>query len=85
MSAGQPGTQALYTTVQQMESSVTIKNAGVASGNLNADCLFDSTFHIAATSPCANTGTATEAPATDFENDARPSGAAPDIGNDETP
>ncbi|HTL31744.1 MAG TPA: putative metal-binding motif-containing protein [Kofleriaceae bacterium] len=85
MSAGQPGTQTLYTTVATMEAGITIKNNGVATGDLNADPLFDATFHIAATSPCVNAGVATEAPATDFEANARPSGAAFDIGNDETP
>jgi len=60
-------------------------------GNLNADPLFlldDGTvsgdYHLGVGSPCIDAGTATGAPPTDFDGDARPAGAAVDIGPDET-
>ncbi len=54
-----------------------------SSMNLSADPQVNATFHIPATSPARNTGTMAGAPATDFENDARPREGAFDIGADE--
>jgi hypothetical protein len=51
--------------------------------NQNADPLINATYHINASSPCANAGVSTEAPPIDFDGQARPSGAAVDIGADE--
>jgi len=60
--------------------------ASMAANNQNADPMLDaSTWHLIAGSPCIDTGVATEAPATDYDGDARPTGAAVDIGHDETP
>ncbi len=93
MSAGQPGTAVLYTTIQTIEqggsggtnpSPVPIKGGAAASGNLNADPMLDATLHLGASSPCANTGTATEAPPNDYDSDARPQGSGVDIGHDES-
>ncbi len=54
-------------------------------GNINADPLFVSStdFHLQNTSPCINTGTATGAPADDFDGDGRPIGGGFDMGYDE--
>jgi hypothetical protein len=54
-----------------------------ASANLNADPLLNLSWHLAAASPCRNTGTATGAPAHDFDNQGRPNEAIVDIGADE--
>jgi hypothetical protein len=40
-------------------------------------------FHLAADSPCIDAGDPANYPPTDFEGEARPNGAAPDIGADE--
>jgi hypothetical protein len=56
---------------------------GIVSGNIEGDPLADATWHLSAGSPCIDTGTATDAPAADFEGEARPKGAAHDIGPDE--
>jgi hypothetical protein len=61
---------------------------GGASANLDNDCsvinpVVGGDFHLGTGSMCIDAGTATAAPATDFEGDARPRGAAPDIGPDE--
>ena len=56
-----------------------------AANNIAGDPMLDGTWHLIAGTPCANTGTATEAPATDFEGGARPTGDAVDIGHDEMP
>jgi hypothetical protein len=93
MPAGQPGTAVLYTTIQTIETGgsggtnptpVPIKAGAAASGNISADPMLDGTLHLGASSPCLNTGTATEAPATDFDGDARPQGSGIDIGHDES-
>jgi parallel beta-helix repeat protein len=42
-------------------------------------------YHLRANSPAVNEGTATHAPAVDFEGDARPANGAYDIGADEAP
>jgi hypothetical protein len=58
-----------------------------ASANLNADPRVDGTYHLSLSpaSPCIDTGTATEAPPTDFDGDPRPKPGTPvDIGPDET-
>ena len=56
-------------------------------GNLSADPLFrrsnERDHHLAAGSPCIDTGTCAGAPATDFDGDARPTGPQCDIGADE--
>jgi hypothetical protein len=51
--------------------------------NLQADPMLDATYHIARTSPLVDKGTATEAPARDFDNETRPKGIGIDIGHDE--
>ncbi len=70
-----------------------INGGYVGTGNINADPLFvDDTnanlllrdYHLSIiTSPCVDTGTATGAPATDRDGDARPIGGGIDIGSDE--
>jgi hypothetical protein len=40
-------------------------------------------YHLLPGSPCIDAGTSENAPATDFEGDARPQGAGYDIGADE--
>ncbi|MEQ9080200.1 MAG: right-handed parallel beta-helix repeat-containing protein [Sandaracinaceae bacterium] len=58
-----------------------------ASGNLRNDCgllgLAGGDYHLPAGSVCVDAGDATEMPPEDFEGDARPLGAGPDIGPDE--
>jgi Putative metal-binding motif len=54
-----------------------------AAMTLNADPLFGANLHLSMGSPCINTGTATGAPLTDFENDTRPQQGMFDIGWDE--
>jgi hypothetical protein len=58
---------------------------GTYAGTRSVDPLFvgAADYHLQATSMCIDAGTAAGAPATDFEGDARPTGAAPDIGYDE--
>ena len=51
--------------------------------NIVGDPLLGATWHIGAASPCINKGTLTEAPAKDMDGEARPKGAAIDIGADE--
>ena len=62
-------------------------SSGVATGtgNLNVDPLFVSAtnLHLQACSPAIDAGTATGAPATDFDGDARPHGSGVDMGYDE--
>jgi len=57
-------------------------------GNIDDDCnVVDPTVggdaHLGAGSVCIDAGSSTEAPATDFEGDARPMGGGIDIGPDE--
>lgn len=58
-----------------------------ARGNLWESCgllgLAGGDYHLAAGSACLDAGDGTELPAADFEGDARPHGAGPDIGPDE--
>jgi hypothetical protein len=56
-----------------------------AASNINADPKLDATWHLAAGSPCIDTGTAVEAPVFDFEGEMRPARTAMDIGHDEMP
>jgi hypothetical protein len=56
-----------------------------ASNDLDADPQLDATYHLMAGSPMIDAGTATEAPATDIDGDARPNGGGIDIGADESP
>lgn len=56
-----------------------------AANNITGDPMLDASWHLLAGSPCANTGTATEAPTLDFEGEARPTGGGVDIGHDEMP
>jgi hypothetical protein len=51
--------------------------------NNEGDPLLDSSWHISDESPCIDGGSATDAPATDFEGDARPAGVGVDVGHDE--
>ncbi len=55
----------------------------LVSGNIDGDPMLDSTMHLQTGSPCIDKATATDLPAKDFEGDARPKGAAGDIGPDE--
>lgn len=55
-----------------------------AAANLAGDPLLDATWHALPGSPCIDHGTLEEAPPFDFERDARPRGAAVDIGPDES-
>lgn len=54
-----------------------------AAANFTADPQLDATWHLAAGSACIDAGTASEAPAEDFEGDVRPQGAGVDVGADE--
>ncbi len=54
-----------------------------AAKNDEGDPRLDSSWHIGSQSPCIDRGNATDAPAYDFEGDARPSGQSVDIGHDE--
>jgi len=66
-------------TIQQINALTAVN----AANNITGDPMYDSTWHITASSPCIDAGTATEAPATDIDGDARPNGAGFDIGCDE--
>jgi hypothetical protein len=76
--AGGPNSQNLLPTVTEVNLQ------SYATLNFSADCLLDTSFHLGSGSPCVNQGVATEAPAKDFEGDARPKGAAVDVGADES-
>ncbi len=56
---------------------------GPVSGNFSADPLVDATYHLQAGSPAIDKGIATDAPALDIDGEARPKGAAHDVGPDE--
>lgn len=56
---------------------------GTVGNNIDADCNVDNTYHLQDGSPCIDAGTAYDAPAFDFDGDARPTGDAHDIGADE--
>lgn len=76
-----------FGTPFDIKSSIVLDN-GVspnASMSLVEDPMIDATWHLGAQSPCIDAGIATEAPAVDFDGDARPAGTAPDIGPDERP
>lgn len=72
-------------------SDLTLSGVNGLSGyamNIQDDCSLvnpvpDGDHHLGSMSNCVDAGTSTDAPATDFEGDARPAGAAPDIGPDE--
>jgi hypothetical protein len=51
--------------------------------NFSADPSLGAGYHLSVGSPCIDTGTASEAPALDFEGEARPKGAGFDVGPDE--
>jgi len=64
-------------------------SANDSMGNLVDDCSVTSPmvggdFHLMTGSNCIDAGSATKAPAADFEGDARPSGSGHEIGPDET-
>lgn len=71
------GTQQLFPTVTEVNMQP------YAAANLTADPQLDATWHLAAGSACIDAGTASEAPAEDFEGDVRPQGAGIDVGADE--
>lgn len=79
---GSAGSGADLTLAQLQASGTSIANP-TPSGNLNQDCGATLDGHLNAGSACANAGTATEAPAKDMDGEARPKGAAIDIGADE--
>lgn len=72
-------------TVSITASYSNVQGSSVYSGqgNINSDPLLRGDGHIAASSPCVDVGTATGAPATDMDMEARPVGAGVDIGADE--
>lgn len=72
------------TTDYQSATAVDTITMPVTNGNIEGDPLIDATWHLMSGSPCIDMGIMSEAPATDFEGDARPSGAMIDIGHDET-
>ncbi len=55
----------------------------MSGANVSGDPLLDAMRHVMAGSPTIDRGTATEAPMTDVDGDARPRGAGIDIGADE--
>jgi hypothetical protein len=57
--------------------------APASAANIEGDPQLDSTWHLTASSPCVDTGTASEAPPADYDGEARPLRAAIDIGADE--
>ena len=72
-----------------LSTAVTINALPSSANNIVDDCSVvdprvDGDFHLGSGSMCIDAGTTTEMPATDYEGDARPGGAAPDIGVDET-
>jgi Putative metal-binding motif len=66
-------------------AALNMMTAPAAVSNQHVDPMLDATWHLVAGSPCIDTGSATEAPTTDFEGEARPAGGATDIGHDEMP
>jgi hypothetical protein len=54
-----------------------------AASNITGDPMLDTTWHLAAGSPCVDKGTASEAPPADYDGEARPMRAEIDIGHDE--
>lgn len=68
----------------QLEPTVAdVDNLGYAQQNFSDDPLLDPTFHLQPGSPCIDAGTATEAPSTDMDGEARPQGGGHDVGADE--
>ena len=64
-------------------AAVNALTAPTSGGNINAEPLLDATWHLSPGSPCIDKGTASEAPAADFDGEARPMRTAMDIGHDE--
>ncbi|MBI5500079.1 MAG: hypothetical protein HY907_07530 [Deltaproteobacteria bacterium] len=58
-------------------------NTTIGTGNIDTSCQLNATWHMPATSPCRNGGTATGAPDHDFDANRRPQESAYDIGADE--
>lgn len=54
-----------------------------SAANISVNPQLDATFHLLAASPCRNAGTATGAPALDFDGNMRPQEMSYDIGADE--
>ncbi|CAN5710947.1 hypothetical protein BH11MYX3_BH11MYX3_20230 [soil metagenome] len=83
----------LYRQVSSLGTPTDIKSlsflnqmtAPPAQSNESDDPLLDSTWHIAAQSPCINAGLPTDSPGTDFDGDLRPLAGGYDIGPDERP
>jgi len=73
---------AVFTDITSIAGVNALAGIGAAA-NLGQDPKLTLGFHIDTTSPCVDAGTLAEAPATDFEGDGRPMGAAIDIGPDE--
>lgn len=71
-------TATALTTIEQVNAITT----PAASNNRLVDPMVTGD-HLAPGSPCIDTGTATDAPATDLDGDARPRGAGFDVGPDE--
>lgn len=81
----------LYREVSSSGTPIDTKSIGQLDGwtspptmdNLNEDPVRDATWHLHSNSPCIDSGTSTEAPAKDFDDDSRPQGNGVDIGPDE--
>jgi hypothetical protein len=74
---------AVYTDYTDIADVNNLVNIG-ALANLNADPMLGAFYHLNAGSPCIDAGTSLEAPANDFEGDARLGMGNPiDIGADE--
>ena len=76
------GSASAKTTIADVNALA--QQLGSVANNQAGDPMVDATWHLVPGSPCVDTGTATDAPAQDFEGDARPVGSAHDIGPDES-
>lgn len=65
------------------ELTASVPTTPAPANNLALDPMVDATFHLGATSPLFDKGTATDAPALDFDGEKRPKGVTIDIGPDE--
>ena len=64
-------------------ATINVLTTPPAAANLSGDPLVDASWHLLPGSPCIDRGTASGAPALDFDGDVRPRGTGIDIGADE--